>query len=129
MIVYPAIDIRGGRCVRLVEGDFDRETVFDAYPVDAALRWVAAGAEWIHLVDLDGAVAGKPVNLDAIDRVARAIAIPIELGGGLRTPADVDRILALGVTRAILGTAAIREPGIVADLVATHRDRVAIGLD
>lgn len=129
MIVYPAIDIRGGRCVRLVEGDFARETVFDADPAAAAERWAEAGAEWIHVVDLDGAVAGKPVNTEAIARIVERVAIPVQLGGGLRSIADVDAAFALGVTRAVLGTAAIREPGLVADLAAKHGDRIAVGLD
>src|SRR6476619_1002723 len=89
MILYPAIDIRGGRCVRLVEGDFNRETAFDADPADAATRWADAGAKWLHVVDLDGSVAGEPVNLDAIARIREAVDIPIQLGGGIRTDAHI----------------------------------------
>lgn len=129
MIVYPAIDIRGGRCVRLIEGDYDRETVFAADPVDAALRWAAQGAEWLHVVDLDGAREGKPANLEAIARIRRAVTIPMQLGGGLRTEDDVARAFDLGIDRAILGTAAIREPALVARLAVRWGDRLAVGLD
>src|SRR5262245_45034659 len=104
MIVYPAIDIRGGRCVRLVEGDFDRETAFDADPADAARRWQTAGAEWLHVVDLDGAVHGAPTNTEAIRRIREAVPIPIQLGGGLRTEEHVTAAFDLGVDRVILGT-------------------------
>lgn len=129
MIIYPAIDIRGGRCVRLIEGDFARETTFDADPADAATRWAAAGAEWIHVVDLDGAVAGEPVNLDAIRRIRTAVATPIQLGGGLRTEAHLADVFAMGIDRAILGTAAIRSPELVRAAVARWGDRIAAGLD
>lgn len=129
MIVYPAIDIRGGRCVRLVEGDFNRETAFDADPVDAALRWEAAGAEWIHVVDLDGAVAGQSVNADVIGRIATAVAVPVQLGGGIRTRAGAEAMFERGVRRAIFGTAAIREPELIAELAGIYGDRIAIGLD
>jgi phosphoribosylformimino-5-aminoimidazole carboxamide ribotide isomerase len=129
VIVYPAIDIRGGRCVRLVEGDFARETAFDADPVDAANRWTAAGATWIHVVDLDGAVSGATANRDAIARIVSAIDVPIQLGGGIRTAADVEHTFALGVQRAILGTSAIREPEAVVALIERWGDRIAVGLD
>lgn len=129
MIVYPAIDIRGGRCVRLVEGDFARETAFDADPVDAATRWANAGAEWIHVVDLDGAVAGTSVNADAIARIAAAVSIPIQLGGGIRTQEHAEAMFARGVRRVIFGTSAIREPELVARLAGTWGDRIAVGLD
>lgn len=129
MIVYPAIDIRGGRCVRLIEGDYDRETVFEADPVDAAVRWAAQGAEWLHVVDLDGAREGKPANLEAIARIRRAVSIPMQLGGGLRTEDDIARAFDLGIDRAILGTAAIREPALVARLAVRWGDRLAVGLD
>jgi phosphoribosylformimino-5-aminoimidazole carboxamide ribotide isomerase len=129
MIVYPAIDIRGGRCVRLVEGDFNRETAFDADPVSAAKRWRDAGAEWIHVVDLDGAVAGSSANRDAIGRIAAAVGVPIQVGGGIRTAADARALFELGVQRVIFGTAAIREPELVIELAARWGDRIAIGLD
>lgn len=129
MIVYPAIDIRGGQCVRLIEGDYSRETVFDADPVDSARRWVDAGAEWLHVVDLDGAKAGAPANLDAIARIRAAISIPMQLGGGIRTADNLDRVLAVGIDRAILGTAAIRAPQFVRDALKQHGNRIAIGLD
>lgn len=129
MIIYPAIDIRGGRCVRLVEGDFDRETAFDADPVDAALRWAEAGAEWIHVVDLDGSVAGRPVNTDTIRRICAAVRVPVQLGGGLRSMADIDEAINLGANRVVLGTAAIRTPDLVEQAVDTWEDAVAIGLD
>jgi phosphoribosylformimino-5-aminoimidazole carboxamide ribotide isomerase len=129
VIVYPAIDIRQGRCVRLVEGDFDRETAFDADPVEAAKRWAYAGAEWLHVVDLDGAVAGKPVNDAIVDRIVSAVEIPVQLGGGLRSAAHVAAALERGVARVVVGTAAIREPGLVAVLTATYGDRIAVGLD
>jgi phosphoribosylformimino-5-aminoimidazole carboxamide ribotide isomerase len=129
VIVYPAIDLRGGRCVRLVEGDFNRETAFDADPADAARRWAAAGAEWLHVVDLDGALAGEPVNVDAIHRIREAIDIPMQLGGGLRERGHLDAAIGLGIDRVILGTAAIANHALVEEAVAAFGDRVAVGLD
>lgn len=129
MIVYPAIDIRGGRCVRLVEGDFDRETVFDDDPADAAARWEADGAAWIHVVDLDGAKHGRPENIDAIRAVRDRVAAKIQLGGGFRTAADVEAALATGIERVVVGSAAVSNLDLVRDLVAHHGDRIAVGLD
>lgn len=129
MILYPAIDIRGGRCVRLVEGDFNRETAFDADPVDAATRWAAAGAEWIHVVDLDGSVAGEPVNVEAISRIRAAVDVPIQLGGGLRTEDQLAAAFNLGINRAVLGTAAIRTPDLIPAAVARWGGAIAAGLD
>ena len=129
MIVYPAIDLRAGRCVRLVEGDFARETAYDADPAEAARRWEAAGAEWLHVVDLDGAVVGEPVNLDAIRRIRRAVGIPIQLGGGLRLPEHLAAAFDLGIDRAILGTVALEDPALVAEAVATHGEGIAVALD
>ena len=127
MIVYPAIDIRGGRCVRLVEGDFARETVFDADPAEAARRWAAAGAEWLHVVDLDGAVVGEPVNVEAVVRIRQAVEVPIQLGGGLRLEEHLAAAFDLGVDRVNLGTAALRDPELVDCAVARWGDRVAVG--
>ena len=129
MIVYPAIDIRGGRCVRLVEGDFDRETVFDDDPADAAARWQAAGAAWIHVVDLDGAKHGRPENIDAIRAVRDRAAAKIQLGGGFRTAGDVEAALATGIDRVVIGSAAVSNLDLVRDLVIHHGDRIAVGLD
>lgn len=129
MIVYPAIDIRGGRCVRLVEGDFARETVFDADPADAARRWRGAGAEWLHVVDLDGAKTGRPANLEAVARIRAAVALPIQLGGGLRTIDDLAAVKAVGVDRVVLGTAALRTPELVVEAVRRWGEAVAVGLD
>jgi phosphoribosylformimino-5-aminoimidazole carboxamide ribotide isomerase len=127
--LYPAIDIRGGRCVRLIEGDFARETAYDADPTDAARRWVDAGAEWLHVVDLDGAVEGTPVNRDAVKRIRAAVAVPMQLGGGLRTLTDLEDLFAAGIDRAILGTVALRDPELVISAVARWGDRIAVALD
>jgi phosphoribosylformimino-5-aminoimidazole carboxamide ribotide isomerase len=129
MIIYPAIDIRGGRCVRLVEGDFNRETQFDADPADAARRWAAAGAEWLHVVDLDGAFAGVPVNIDTISHIRAAVDVPIELGGGLREMTDLEWAFAAGIERVILGTAALRDPRLVETAVDRWGEAVAVALD
>jgi phosphoribosylformimino-5-aminoimidazole carboxamide ribotide isomerase len=129
VIVYPAIDIRGGRCVRLVEGDFARETSYDADPATAARRWAEAGAKWLHVVDLDGAVAGKPVNQSAISRIRQAVDIPIQLGGGLRSMADLDAAFSLGIDRAILGTAALRDQELIERAVARWGEAIAVALD
>jgi phosphoribosylformimino-5-aminoimidazole carboxamide ribotide isomerase len=129
MILYPAIDIRGGRCVRLVEGDFDRETSYDSDPSLAARRWVEAGAEWLHVVDLDGAVEGKPINGQAIAQIRAAVDVPIQLGGGLRLLTDLEDAFSAGVNRAILGTVALRDPELVISAVARWGDRIAVALD
>lgn len=129
MIVYPAIDIRDGRCVRLVEGDFDRETRYDADPAAAARRWQEAGARWLHVVDLDGARGGRPSNTEAIARIRQSVDIPIQLGGGLRTGDDLEAAFALGVNRAILGTAAVGNIAFVAQMVAAWGDEIAVALD
>lgn len=131
MIVYPAIDIRSGRCVRLVEGDFDQETVFNADPVKVALRWAEAGARWLHVVDLDGAVAGEPINHVEIVRIRERISatVRIQLGGGLRSEAHLASAFEAGVDRCVLGTAAIENPGLVEAAIRRWGERIAVGLD
>jgi phosphoribosylformimino-5-aminoimidazole carboxamide ribotide isomerase len=129
MIVFPAIDIRAGKCVRLIEGDFNRETVFDANPVDAALRWEEAGATWIHLVDLDGAVAGRPMNLETIAAIRRAVGCSLQLGGGMRAEDNAGAAFEAGIDRVVLGTAAVRDRAFVARAAERWPDRIAVGLD
>lgn len=129
MIIFPAIDIRGGKCVRLEEGRFDRETVFAENPLSAAEKWVAAGTRWLHVVDLDGARAGQPVNLDIISEIARTFPVKVQLGGGIRTAETVARILDAGVERVILGSVAAREPELVERLCADYDEKIVIGID
>ncbi|MDQ2623021.1 MAG: 1-(5-phosphoribosyl)-5-[(5-phosphoribosylamino)methylideneamino]imidazole-4-carboxamide isomerase [Actinomycetota bacterium] len=120
MILYPAIDILGGKAVRLLQGEYDQETHYDDDPADAARRWEAGGAEYIHVVDLDGAKAGSPANLDVIERIAGAVACPIEVGGGLRDEEAVRAVLEAGAARVVVGTAALRDPEFLDRLIAEH---------
>jgi len=129
VILYPAIDIRGGQAVRLLQGDYERETTYDADPVDAARRWADEGAEFLHVVDLDGAKAGEPKNLEAIRRIAAAVPCPIQVGGGLRDLASVDAVLGGDVTRAVIGTAALRDPDFLSQALAEYGDRVVVSVD
>ena len=129
MEVIPAVDIRGGKCVRLYQGDYARETVFSEDPVEAALKWQSQGARRLHLVDLDGAAAGEPRNLATVAAIVKAIAIPAELGGGIRTAETVEKVLALGVQRAIIGTAAVERPDLVAELCSRFGEGIVVGID
>jgi phosphoribosylformimino-5-aminoimidazole carboxamide ribotide isomerase len=129
VILYPAIDIRAGRTVRLLRGDYDEETVYDADPVDAALRWAEQGARFLHVVDLDGARNGRPANLEHVRRIAQAVDVPVQLGGGLRDADAVEQALASGAQRVVLGTAAHRDPDLVARLVAEHGERIVVSVD
>jgi phosphoribosylformimino-5-aminoimidazole carboxamide ribotide isomerase len=129
LTLYPAIDIRGGRAVRLLQGDYERETQYDADPVDAARRWVEGGAKIIHVVDLDGARGGAPVNLDVVGRIAAAVAVPVQLGGGLRNRDAVEAAFAAGVQRAVLGTSAQRDPDLLAALAESYGDRIVASVD
>jgi phosphoribosylformimino-5-aminoimidazole carboxamide ribotide isomerase len=128
LILLPAIDIRGGRAVRLVQGDYDRETAFDADPVDAARRWVDQGATALHVVDLDGAREGHPVNLEHVTRIA-GLGVPTQAGGGLRSAESVAEVLGGGVDRAVLGTAALEDPALIEALVAEHGERIVVAAD
>jgi phosphoribosylformimino-5-aminoimidazole carboxamide ribotide isomerase len=129
VILYPAIDIRGGQAVRLLQGDYERETAYDADPVDAALRWAGEGAEFLHVVDLDGARAGEPRNLEAVRRIAAAVECPIQVGGGLRDMISVDAVLDAGAERVVIGTAALRDPRFLAAVLERHGDRVVVSVD
>lgn len=129
MILYPAIDIRGGQAVRLLQGDYKRETAYDADPVDAAKRWAGEGAEYLHVVDLDGAKAGTPQNLDAVQRIAAAVDCPIQVGGGLRDAKSVAAILDAGAERVVIGTAALRDPTFLAEALEKHGERVVVSVD
>ena len=129
MIVYPAIDIKGGAAVRLVQGDMTRETRYDEHPENAARRWVSEGAVWLHVVDLDGAVAGEPRNLDAIGRILKTVSVPVQVGGGIRTVETASRLFDMGVARVVLGTAALAEPEVVREASARHPGRIVLGLD
>jgi phosphoribosylformimino-5-aminoimidazole carboxamide ribotide isomerase len=127
--ILPALDLRGGQCVRLRQGDYDRETVFDADPAAAARRWVGQGATYLHLVDLDGAREGRPVNGAAVRRVVAGAGVPCQLGGGLRTEADVAEALGWGVDRVVLGTRALEDPAGCEALCRRFPGRVVLGLD
>ncbi len=130
MILYPAIDILGGNAVRLVKGDFDASKVYDQDPLSAARRWVNEGADHLHMVDLDGARAGRPVNLEHVRRVASELGVPVQLGGGLRTPEAISDALAAGVERVILGTAAFTDPDLLERALQAHgQERVVVSVD
>jgi phosphoribosylformimino-5-aminoimidazole carboxamide ribotide isomerase len=129
VILYPAIDIRGGQAVRLLQGDYARETTYDADPVDAAKRWADEGAEFLHVVDLDGAKAGAPQNLDAVRRIAAAVGCPIQVGGGLRNAEAVAAVLDAGAARVVIGTAALRDPMFLAQTLEQHGERVVVSVD
>ena len=129
MILYPAIDIRGGQAVRLLQGNYERETTYDADPVDAAKRWAGEGAEFLHVVDLDGAKAGAPQNLEAVRRIAAAVDCPIQVGGGLRDAESVTSVLDAGAERVVIGTAALRDPAFLAEALEKHGEHVVVSVD
>jgi phosphoribosylformimino-5-aminoimidazole carboxamide ribotide isomerase len=129
VILFPAIDLKDGLAVRLQQGDMARATVFNRDPAAQAHAFEAQGFEYLHVVDLDGAFAGKPMNAGAVDRILEAVSVPLQLGGGIRDLATVQAWLDKGVTRVIIGTAAVRDPGFVRQAARDHPGRVAVGLD
>ncbi len=129
MILYPAIDLKGGRCVRLEQGDMEKATVFSAEPPAQAEAFARQGFEWLHVVDLDGAFAGKPMNAEAVEEILASVRIPVQLGGGIRDLETVERWLEKDVARIIIGTAAVRDPALVREAARRHPGRVAVGID
>jgi phosphoribosylformimino-5-aminoimidazole carboxamide ribotide isomerase len=129
MQVIPAIDLRGGYCVRLRQGDFEQETVFDDDPAAVAARWEAEGATRIHLVDLDGAMAGRPVNIEAVERIIHQVGVPCQLGGGLRDEATITAWLTAGIERLVIGTQALRDPEWFGRMAHAYPSRLLLGLD
>jgi len=129
VLILPAIDLKGGRCVRLLRGDMEAETVYGDDPVAMGRRWVDAGAEYLHVVDLDGAVSGAPANADAIAALCAKLPVPIEVGGGVRSVERAGALFAAGADRVIFGTAALEHPEIVADACKRFERRIAVGID
>ena len=129
MEIIPAIDIRGGRCVRLVQGDYDRETVFADDPAEAARRWRDAGAKRLHVVDLDGAREGRAVNAASVERIVAAVDVPVQLGGGLRDLETIGGYLKAGVERVVLGTAAVKDQALLASALSRFPGRIVVGVD
>jgi phosphoribosylformimino-5-aminoimidazole carboxamide ribotide isomerase len=129
VILYPAIDIADGRAVRLVQGDFDAETVYADSPLDAARRWVQAGAHYLHVVDLDGARTGVPQNLDHVERIAGELGVPVQVGGGLRSVDAVRDVVGAGATRVVLGTAAFTDVDFLDEVVAEFGERTVVSVD
>ena len=129
MEVIPAIDLLAGKCVRLYQGDYDRASIFNDNPVEVARQWEQEGATRLHVVDLDGAKAGESVNLAVIEAIAKAIEIPVQVGGGLRDRAGVERLFASGVERAILGTVAVEKPELVTELCREFPQKIVVGID
>ena len=129
MIIFPAIDIRGGKCVRLTEGRFDQETIFADKPLEMAKQWVAQGAQYLHLVDLDGALKGASVNTAVIKEIVDFVDIPVQLGGGIRTIENIEHILSLGITRVILGSVAVKNPELVKEACQKFGDKIVVGID
>lgn len=127
--IIPSVDIRGGNCVSLYQGDYDQETVFSDDPVDVALKWQGMGAPRLHIVDLDGAASGEPGNLAIIEVLAKAILVPIQVGGGIRSLETIKRLLTAGVDRVILGTAAVEDPLLVREACRRYPDSIIVGID
>ncbi len=129
LTLYPAVDIQGGRAVRLVQGREDSATVYDEDPVSAARRWAEQGTEWLHVVDLDAAFHGEPRNRHLNADIVEATGVPVQASGGIRSLADLDASIGYGASRVVIGTMALEDPGLVAEAVARHGDKVAVGLD
>lgn len=129
MIIYPAIDLKDGQCVRLAQGDMARATVFNDDPGAQAKSFAAQGFSWIHVVDLNGAFAGRAVNGDAVAAILKAVDLPVQLGGGIRTMAQLEHWFEAGIARAVLGTAAVKDPGFVRDAAKAFPGKVAVGID
>ncbi|MDD3839332.1 MAG: 1-(5-phosphoribosyl)-5-[(5-phosphoribosylamino)methylideneamino]imidazole-4-carboxamide isomerase [Clostridia bacterium] len=129
MRIYPAIDLRQGRCVRLVQGNFDKQTVYSHHPEQIAAEWEQKGAKFIHVVDLDGAYKGLSQNFNAIKKILNSVNIPIQVGGGIRSIQDIDRYLDAGVNRVIMGTAAIKNPEILDQALNMYGEKVVVGID
>src|SRR5262249_23606309 len=129
MQIYPAIDLRGGQCVRLRQGDYDQETVFGADPAAMARRWVDQGATYLHLVDLDGAKQGQPVNGPSVRAIVSAAGVTCQLGGGLRSEAHVTEALSWGVARVVIGTRALHAPGWLEEMCAKFPGKIVLGID
>jgi len=129
MIIYPAIDMIGGKCVRLTQGRYDDVTVYGDDPVAVAKGWQEQGAQWVHLVDLDGAKSGKSENLAVVEKIAATLSVPVQLGGGIRDMAAVERCLSCGVSRVILGTKAVQDRTFLAKVLEKYGDKIAVGID
>ena len=129
MLIIPAIDLKDGQCVRLYQGDMDRATVYSDDPLETALRWQREGAPRLHVVDLDAAVSGTEVNTSAIERICQTLTIPVQVGGGIRSLSTLERLLSLGVSRAILGTVAYRQPALVAEACQHFPGHITVGID
>lgn len=129
MIIYPAVDVRDGKCVRLTQGEFDKQTVYSDNPVDMALKWEKMGAQYLHVVDLDGARTGKAQNIAVISEMAVKMGIPVQVGGGIRTIEMIETVLGKGIERVILGTSAVKDPELVKRAVKTFENNVVIGID
>jgi phosphoribosylformimino-5-aminoimidazole carboxamide ribotide isomerase len=129
MLIIPAIDLRNGKCVRLIQGKADAETIFSDDPVATALKWESKGAKFLHVVDLDGAFTGSPKNLDVIEKIVDAVSIPIEMGGGIRDASVVESVFKAGVHRAILGTSALKNPDFAREMCYLYGERIAVGID
>ncbi|MFC1917599.1 1-(5-phosphoribosyl)-5-[(5-phosphoribosylamino)methylideneamino]imidazole-4-carboxamide isomerase [Chloroflexota bacterium] len=129
MEIIPAVDIRGGQCVRLYQGDYTRETVFSNDPFEMALKWQSMGAPRLHIIDLDGAAAGEPVNLPLVKEIASAVLIPVELGGGIRSLEVIEEVLKAGVDRVILGTSAVEDRDLITEACKKYRESVVLGID
>ena len=129
MEIIPAVDIKGGKCVRLYQGDYDRETVLNENPVTAALNWYSQGAQWLHVVDLDGAVAGEPQNIEVVKEIIKESGLLIELGGGIRQEEVAENLLHQGVSRIILGTAAIENMKLIKKLCQQFGEAISVSLD
>ena len=129
MILFPAIDLKDGQCVRLGKGDMAHATVFNADPADQARQFTGAGAEWLHLVDLNGAFAGKPVNAAAVDSILKSVTVPVQLGGGIRDLKRIEDWFARGIARVILGTVALKNPALVKEACRKFPGKIAVGID
>ncbi len=129
MILYPAIDLKDGQCVRVVRGDLATATVFNNDPAAQAKVWAAAGFDWLHVIDLNGSVAGRAINSEAIEAILKSVSIPVQLGGGIRTLADVEGWIEAGVSRVILGTAAVRNPDLVKAAARRWPEQIAVSVD
>jgi len=129
MEIIPAIDLRNGNCVRLHQGDYNQETIFDNEPATVALRWYSQGAQWLHVVDLDGAAAGKLINMEVIEEIIKESGLSIELGGGIRQEEIAEDLLHKGIRRIILGTAAIENPALVKKLCQKYGEAIVVGID